>query len=620
MYDMNVRELISVECNRQETGITLLVLVVTIVVLLLLAGVSMSVFIGENGIFARAIEAKEATEKARIKDIVDVTLFEWQISKYTEGANLDDFLNDKVTSGEFDAVIHNKDGTYTVEVDGYIVIVDIEGIRVSEPEKAGALPRIQTYMFQKNGSDLEEGIYYDTVAITVNILNKEDLGSIDAVTLTDSEGNVISQEVDVIGNRGGVASFLVTKTDTYTAFVQSTTNGIQKTATVEISVRVVPEQWVSTTISDRDWYSYGDATVNMPNLKGDMLPIKYIGETQDGNKWANAITVDGSMWVWIPRFAYKITEGYHSQTAGAVEIAFIDTHNMFLNTKDTGSITANPAEEGAGTEKWLVHPAFTSDAANGGGFGELTGIWFAKFESTGTRTNLTVKPGEQTLKDMHASEQFLLAKSATYGESVNLRSHMVKNSEWGAVVYLGQSRYGAHAKIENTVDAGYHAGGSAVASTIYTTNKTQSTTHNATGVYDMSGGTWERVASYVNNQHSSLTTYGGANAGDFYGSDEEQNVSTAYKTVYMVGNGDYQSSNYEANKHFKGDAIYETSSQSNLGNGTWNEASSYFPYSDRTFFVRGGGLTMDHAGNFYFGFSNGSGDIYTTFRAALCPP
>ena len=39
----------------------------------------------------------------------------------------------------------------------------------------------------------------------------------------------------------------------------------------------------------------------------EMLPIKDVGEVQDGNKWANAITADGSMWVWIPRYAYKIT-------------------------------------------------------------------------------------------------------------------------------------------------------------------------------------------------------------------------------------------------------------------------------------------------------------------------
>ena len=31
----------------------------------------------------------------------------------------------------------------------------------------------------------------------------------------------------------------------------------------------------------------------------------------DKKQWANAKTLDGSYWVWIPRYAYKITSGFH---------------------------------------------------------------------------------------------------------------------------------------------------------------------------------------------------------------------------------------------------------------------------------------------------------------------
>ena len=50
--------------NRKNKGITLIALVVTIIVLLILAGISISMLTGQNGILNRASEAKEKTEIA----------------------------------------------------------------------------------------------------------------------------------------------------------------------------------------------------------------------------------------------------------------------------------------------------------------------------------------------------------------------------------------------------------------------------------------------------------------------------------------------------------------------------------------------------------------------------
>ncbi|MFR0823675.1 MAG: hypothetical protein ACLSHH_08785, partial [Clostridia bacterium] len=67
--------------------------------------------------------------------------------------------------------------------------------------------------------------------------------------------------------------------------------------------------------------------VNKPSLTAGMTPIKFkdpsssekgkaekteSGDTSwydyNGKKWANSQTEDGSMWVWIPRYAYKVNE------------------------------------------------------------------------------------------------------------------------------------------------------------------------------------------------------------------------------------------------------------------------------------------------------------------------
>ena len=58
---------------KNKSGITLIALVVTIVVLLILAGVSISMLAGENGIIKRAQEAKEKSEIAEEKEVVEIS-------------------------------------------------------------------------------------------------------------------------------------------------------------------------------------------------------------------------------------------------------------------------------------------------------------------------------------------------------------------------------------------------------------------------------------------------------------------------------------------------------------------------------------------------------------------
>ena len=54
--------------KRKEQGITLIALVITIIVLLILAGVSIAMLTGQNGILTQAQKTKEETEHARINE------------------------------------------------------------------------------------------------------------------------------------------------------------------------------------------------------------------------------------------------------------------------------------------------------------------------------------------------------------------------------------------------------------------------------------------------------------------------------------------------------------------------------------------------------------------------
>ena len=60
--------------RKHEQGITLIALVVTIVVLLILAGISIAMLTGENGVISQAKSAKEATEQAKVEELVSVAI------------------------------------------------------------------------------------------------------------------------------------------------------------------------------------------------------------------------------------------------------------------------------------------------------------------------------------------------------------------------------------------------------------------------------------------------------------------------------------------------------------------------------------------------------------------
>ena len=386
----------------------------------------------------------------------------------------------------------------------------------------------------------------------------------------------------------------------------------------EENVAETPAYWEKTTKIDEEWYSYADISngdkevkVNEPKLRGAMTAIKYVGEdaeSQTGSKWANAITQDGSMWVWIPRYAYKITSGYHQSgtdtTGGTIEIAFIDTNNQFLNG-ETGTIVTDPSkvtytedENGEQVQnEWLVHPAFTSNAKNGGGFGELTGIWVGKFETTGTYDSttetrmVTILPGTRNdLGSMTVNEMYQLAKSTTFGEKVTINSHMAKNSEWGAIAYLAQSKYGVNGKEIEANISSIATGGNSSKKTVYTTNKGQSTTNNAYGVYDMRGGLREIVASYVDSTYvtNDIANQGGyGETGSLFGQNEtEKATSTAYKTVYEWESN--QEISYNLTENRKGDAIWETSADYNSTTNSWFGGYSRFFMSSQQFLWRGG--------------------------------
>ena len=475
--------------------------------------------------------------------------------------------------------------------------------------------------------------------------------------------------------------------------------------------------------------------VNKPKLTTGMVPVNYntskkqweecslenwdwnyeeqSSTTENGgtSKWANAMTEDGSLWVWIPRYAYKIKSGYHTSIAGEIDIVFL----VGATNKDKDGITyatsydMTTATTNGYMSDFVVHPAFGSNLTQGGWGYDTPGFWVAKFEAgfagtpgePTTAQDSTVKytsnlyynftkiydniygpiipdetlmkyptftPGAFSYVCVSVGDAFGLSKSLNangnpYGFTQNCNTHQMKNSEWGAVAYLTHSKYGRNEteiSVNNwgpagslsttgqcyyTTDynntffvarTGYSVGsvtpsagrnnGDISTTNYYNTSEgvVASTTGNVYGVYDLSGGAYEYVASYCDTLNKGAIHSSGSAQPfyDEYGSYLLSETNKKYKELFSRNlEQTSQGSSWATHNNIFGDAMWEVSPIGNDDGKCWNGDQSYYPYSVSAFLERGGSFGDGAlAGVFYFGCSRGYLNNNMGFRACVVSP
>ena len=101
---------------KKEKGITLIALVVTIVVLLILAGTSISMLKGDNGIITQAQKAKSSTVVENEIEYIELAYNSATINKLNKAISSDELQEELKTSvGDGKTKIDdNNDGTFTV--------------------------------------------------------------------------------------------------------------------------------------------------------------------------------------------------------------------------------------------------------------------------------------------------------------------------------------------------------------------------------------------------------------------------------------------------------------------------------------------------------------------------
>ena len=167
------------ELKYGKKGITLISLVVTIIVLLILAGITINMLFGENGLLNRATDATEEYSEAEAKEKVELLLSEYVIDKATgENDNFANFLRKNLQVG----VAENDDNTYSFMLGEYQVVTDENRVISIEKFKLDVDKTYPNVASMKADTELADGqlvqtesywdkqyggsAYYDIVSIT----------------------------------------------------------------------------------------------------------------------------------------------------------------------------------------------------------------------------------------------------------------------------------------------------------------------------------------------------------------------------------------------------------------------------------------------------------------------
>ena len=642
---------------------------------------------GNDGILSRTGNAKTQTSIAQVEEIANMIYLEL----------LEDLDNPTLT-----------DVKKGLEEKGYVInqyttnissITDIKlsktsvTLEVGESETIGVTyvgsDEMFSYYVEINGNNYKMILENDTVKI-----NKEKT-KVD----TNDTLRVASSNSDVEATLDGTNINVKVKGNKQaTATITASLGDISKTATVAIIARPkdgdtqVANLTFSTNYGKIDviWLDTVNNVISEPNApilddgSNKMTPVVYDETAQNfvtatstskgvwydyngeedgesvvqGNKWANATTANGSYFVWIPRYAYRIT--YYDSETSTTPTGFYDGFGQWKASTgeirlelDTGIETVQ-----YGKEKYIVHPAFETNLDNGGWDRDIKGFWCAKYEAVSKNSELCFIPDVESWRYQNIGQQYTTAINATYGYTISnansdeirsfMYSHMMKNSEWGAVAYLTHSRYGRNGKeidINDSSDyiTGNGGGSTSASSSSETTNAYNtvqgvkaSTTGNVYGIYDMSGGAMEHVALFNSkDEEGYFSSYGWDAIGNIPEIKNTVNsetkltsaTSTKYATKYDNKTGGFGGNSIIYRVEKIGDATKEVNTGGsyslNLGNkenSNWFSDFIRLTRSNSPFAMRGSYYGKDSIkGIFCTSANEGFGSQDISFRTVLVP-
>ncbi len=463
--------------TKEIKGITLITLAITIVVLIILAGVSINAVMGDDGIIKKAHNSANLTKEAEVKEAINRTILEFYLTNDYE--TLEDFLKAKVTEGKIDSVTKNADGTLTVKKENYSVTVENKTNSSNGSSSGGS-----------TGGETQ------TPEITV--------GEVKVVANSNGTGSAITDAASVyLGNTlyitfsysitGGTTTvdktipYAVTANGTYTFTVTGTVNGKSYTKNVSVTVNQFKDVYELT---------YSDGIVYMPEgfkiAKGSASTVQggVVIEDKDGNQF-----------VWVP-------------------VATIADYKRTWYTGD-GTLSkyseALPEDEKTSVEKYKGFYIGRYEAGDKDSTEASTPA--LRTSSSSTSNKISIKANQAPYNYVTRTQAVSLAEGFATKQGYKAKTKLVSSYAWDTTISFLQkvnSDYGSSSEEGNYKNITFSytditgasqtkASGSEV---LVPTGQTTPVCN----IYDMGGNVWEwTTESYSNTNSPSALRGGGCN-------------------------------------------------------------------------------------------------------------
>ena len=144
---------------KNSKGITLIALVITIIVLLILAGVSIAMLTGQNGILTQAQNAKEETEESKDWEQVKLAVTSGKLENITKGTDLNTAIQNELIKTDPSATVTGETDEKEITYFGKIYNVNVETGATSGGEDAFQKPDYNEAMQSLKQKDY---VLYDT--------------------------------------------------------------------------------------------------------------------------------------------------------------------------------------------------------------------------------------------------------------------------------------------------------------------------------------------------------------------------------------------------------------------------------------------------------------------------
>ena len=191
---------------RKNNGITLVALVITIIILLILAGISISA-LTNIGIFQKAQDAEKKSKLADAKESMTLLLHEWQVEHVTSDKTLETFLGEKVADSTIEDYNKLDNGNYEVYIKGYVGVIDSEGNLVEDVQKAGPRPTISNVKITTDGTtEVADNSQIPGTKLKINFSSSIENGTIKSVTpavLYETNGTETEVTFTIVGTVDG---------------------------------------------------------------------------------------------------------------------------------------------------------------------------------------------------------------------------------------------------------------------------------------------------------------------------------------------------------------------------------------------------------------------------------